>query len=105
LRYFRHQSAAGAGYNDEQIGKVMAWTGLPQLLLITLVPRLMKRFDAHYITLVGTSLFAASCRPGRIPPQRILKHATSTHPPCHIRQPSQMNKNVSRREGPPWPRL
>ena len=34
------------GYNAEQIGMVLAWTGLPQLLLIPLVPRLMKRFDA-----------------------------------------------------------
>ena len=34
------------GYNAEQIGMVLAWTGLPQLLLIPLVPRLMRRFDA-----------------------------------------------------------
>ena len=32
-------------YNAEQIGNVLAWTGLPQLLLIPLVPLLMKRFD------------------------------------------------------------
>ena len=31
------------GYNSEQIGMVLAWTGLPQLVLIPLVPRLMKR--------------------------------------------------------------
>ncbi|MGO4668233.1 MDR family MFS transporter [Bosea sp. 2RAB26] len=49
------------GYNAEQIGKVLAWTGLPQLLLIPLVPMLMKRFDVRYITFVGISLFAASC--------------------------------------------
>ncbi len=30
------------GYNAEQIGMVLAWTGLPQLLLIPLVPRLMQ---------------------------------------------------------------
>src|SRR6201995_4023136 len=30
------------GYNSEQIGMVLAWTGLPQLFLIPLVPRLMK---------------------------------------------------------------
>jgi MFS transporter, DHA2 family, multidrug resistance protein len=29
-------------YNAEQIGNVLAWTGLPQLLLIPLVPLLMK---------------------------------------------------------------
>ena len=31
-------------YNAEQIGKVLAWTGLPQLLMIPLVPLLMKRY-------------------------------------------------------------
>jgi MFS transporter, DHA2 family, multidrug resistance protein len=35
-------------YNAEQIGNVLAWTGLPQLLLIPLVPLLMKRFDARH---------------------------------------------------------
>ncbi len=47
-------------YNAEQIGNVLAWTGLPQLLLIPLVPLLMKRFDARYIAFVGISIFAAS---------------------------------------------
>ena len=41
------------GYNAEQIGNVLAWTGLPQLLLIPLVPLLMKRFDTRYIGFVG----------------------------------------------------
>ena len=49
------------GYNAEQIGMVLAWTGLPQLLLIPLVPMLMQRFDLRYITFVGIALFAASC--------------------------------------------
>ena len=48
------------GYNSEQIGMVLAWTGLPQLLLIPLVPRLMQRFDARLIIGVGFALFAAS---------------------------------------------
>jgi MFS transporter, DHA2 family, multidrug resistance protein len=47
-------------YNAEQIGNVLAWTGLPQLLLIPLVPLLMKRFDARYIGAFGIALFAAS---------------------------------------------
>src|SRR5580704_8080342 len=37
------------GYNSEQIGEVLAWTGLPQLILIPLVPKLMRRFDTRYI--------------------------------------------------------
>jgi DHA2 family multidrug resistance protein len=48
------------GYNSEQIGMVLAWTGLPQLVLIPLVPRLMKRFDARFIIGIGFVLFAAS---------------------------------------------
>jgi MFS transporter, DHA2 family, multidrug resistance protein len=48
------------GYNAEQIGMVLAWTGLPQLLLIPLVPRLMKRFDPRLMIGVGFALFAAS---------------------------------------------
>ena len=48
------------GYNAEQIGMVLAWTGLPQLFLIPLVPQLMKRFDARLIIGTGFVLFAAS---------------------------------------------
>jgi MFS transporter, DHA2 family, multidrug resistance protein len=47
-------------YNAEQIGKVLAWTGLPQLLLIPLVPKLMQRFDIRYIAFIGMSIFALS---------------------------------------------
>ena len=47
-------------YNAEQIGNVLAWTGLPQLLLIPLVPKLMQRFDARYIAVTGLLLFALS---------------------------------------------
>jgi DHA2 family multidrug resistance protein len=48
------------GYNSEQIGMVLAWTGLPQLVLIPLVPRLMRRFDARIVIGIGFALFAAS---------------------------------------------
>jgi DHA2 family multidrug resistance protein len=48
------------GYNAEQIGMVLAWTGLPQLVLIPLVPRLMKRFDPRLLIVIGFALFAAS---------------------------------------------
>jgi DHA2 family multidrug resistance protein len=48
------------GYNSEQIGMVLAWTGLPQLLLIPLVPRLMQRFDARLVIGIGFALFATS---------------------------------------------
>ena len=48
-------------YNAEQIGQVLAWTGLPQLILIPLVPKLMKRFDTRYIAFTGLLMFADSC--------------------------------------------
>jgi DHA2 family multidrug resistance protein len=48
------------GYNAEQIGLVLAWTGFPQLLLIPLVPSLLKRFDARLVIGTGFALFAAS---------------------------------------------
>lgn len=47
-------------YNAEQIGAVLAWTGLPQLVLIPLVPKMMQRFDIRYIAFAGMSLFAVS---------------------------------------------
>jgi DHA2 family multidrug resistance protein len=48
------------GYDAQQIGEVLAWTGLPQLLLIPLVPRLMRRFDARLLIVFGLILFAGS---------------------------------------------
>ena len=48
------------GYNAEQIGMVLAWTGLPQLFLIPLVPQLMHRIDARVIIGIGFALFATS---------------------------------------------
>lgn len=47
-------------YDAEQIGMVLAWVGLPQLVLIPLVPALMKRIDARLLVAVGFVLFAAS---------------------------------------------
>jgi MFS transporter, DHA2 family, multidrug resistance protein len=48
------------GYNAEQIGAVLAWTGLPQLILIPLVPKLMQRFDTRYVAFTGLAIFAYS---------------------------------------------
>jgi DHA2 family multidrug resistance protein len=48
------------GYNSEQIGEVLAWTGLPQLLIIPLVPMLMGRFDTRIIVILGLSVFGGS---------------------------------------------
>jgi MFS transporter, DHA2 family, multidrug resistance protein len=53
--------AATQGFDAAQAGAVVAWTGLPQLLVIPLVPLLMKRFDARLIVGIGLLVFAASC--------------------------------------------
>jgi MFS transporter, DHA2 family, multidrug resistance protein len=53
--------AVSQGFDAQQSGEVMAWTGLPQLLLIPFVPRLMRRFDSRFIVAVGLIIFAASC--------------------------------------------
>jgi DHA2 family multidrug resistance protein len=52
---------ATQGFNSEQVGKVMAWTGLPQLLVIPLLPSLMKRIDARLLVATGLLIFAGSC--------------------------------------------
>jgi DHA2 family multidrug resistance protein len=49
------------GYNSEQIGEVLAWVGLPQLLIIPFVPWLTARFDARMVVGAGLVVFAASC--------------------------------------------
>jgi MFS transporter, DHA2 family, multidrug resistance protein len=48
------------GYNAEQIGEVLAWTGIPQLVMIPLVPMLMRNVDIRVLIAIGFSLFAAS---------------------------------------------
>jgi len=48
------------GYNAEQIGEVLAWTGIPQLLMIPLLPRLMRLVDIRVLIGLGFTLFAAS---------------------------------------------
>ena len=53
--------AVAQGFDSEQIGEVVAWTGLPQLLVIPLVPFLMKRVDARLLVAVGLLVFAGSC--------------------------------------------
>jgi len=49
------------GYNSEQVGEVLAWTGFPQLAIIPFVPWLMKKIDARLLVAIGFALFAASC--------------------------------------------
>jgi MFS transporter, DHA2 family, multidrug resistance protein len=53
--------AIAQGFDAEQIGAVVAWTGLPQLVVIPLVPLLMKRIDGRLLAGVGLVVFAVSC--------------------------------------------
>jgi DHA2 family multidrug resistance protein len=53
--------AVAQGFDSEQVGEVVAWTGLPQLLIIPVAPFLMRRIDARLLVGVGLMIFAASC--------------------------------------------
>jgi DHA2 family multidrug resistance protein len=49
------------GYSATQIGKVIIWLGLPQLVVIPFIPKLMKHVDARIIIGFGVLLFGGSC--------------------------------------------
>jgi DHA2 family multidrug resistance protein len=49
------------GFDAQQIGMVMAWTGLPQLLIIPFVPFMMRHIDPRLLVGTGLMVFAASC--------------------------------------------
>jgi DHA2 family multidrug resistance protein len=49
------------GYNAQQIGYVVMWAGLPQLLLFPLMPLIMRIFDARLLVITGTLFFIVSC--------------------------------------------
>ncbi len=53
--------AVSQGFDAEQSGNVIAWTGLPQLFIIPFVPLLMKRVNSRALVGVGLAVFAASC--------------------------------------------
>jgi DHA2 family multidrug resistance protein len=48
------------GYNALQIGEVIMWMGLPQLLLIPLVPKLMTFVSPKWLCALGFGLFGAA---------------------------------------------
>jgi DHA2 family multidrug resistance protein len=53
--------AVAHGYSARQSGEVLAWIGLPQLVIIPFMPMLMKRFDVRWLLTAGFGLFAVSC--------------------------------------------
>jgi DHA2 family multidrug resistance protein len=48
-------------YNSIYIGRTMMWAGLPQLLILPFVPRILKHFDGRWVAFVGINIFAFSC--------------------------------------------
>lgn len=52
--------AEAHGYSARQSGEVMAWIGLPQLLIIPCMPWLMQRFDPRRLLSLGFLLFFIS---------------------------------------------
>jgi len=53
--------AVTQGFDAQQSGEVIAWTGLPQLVVIPFVPYLMGKIDPRLLVGAGTMIFAASC--------------------------------------------
>ena len=49
------------GYSAFQIGTVIIWMGLPQLVIIPFIPKLMQRFDARFLIGFGMLMFGSSC--------------------------------------------
>lgn len=49
------------GYSAWQIGQVLMWSGLPQLIITPFVPVLMKKIDPRVLVSFGFILFGASC--------------------------------------------
>jgi DHA2 family multidrug resistance protein len=47
------------GYSSQEIGGVMIWIGVPQLLLIPFLPKIMQRIEARWLVIAGYSLFIA----------------------------------------------
>ena len=47
-------------YNAQEIGSVMLWTGLPQLLVIPLVPWLLRKVEPRKMAMAGLILIAIS---------------------------------------------
>ena len=48
-------------YNALEIGEVLMWMGLPQLLVLPLVPKLTHKIDPRYLVSFGFLVFAISC--------------------------------------------
>ena len=50
-----------AGYNAAQSGSIMLLSGLPAILMMPILPRLLGRVDFRVLVIVGLLFFAGSC--------------------------------------------
>jgi MFS transporter, DHA2 family, multidrug resistance protein len=62
ITYILPQFLAGiAGYNAEQSGKVLILSGIPALILMPILPRLVGRVDLRLMVTLGLLCFAGAC--------------------------------------------
>jgi MFS transporter, DHA2 family, multidrug resistance protein len=47
-------------YNALDIGKIIMWSGIPQILVLPLVPKLVRRFDNRALASFGLTMFGIS---------------------------------------------
>ncbi len=50
-----------AGYNAQQSGMVMLVSGIPSLLMMPILPRLLRSVDIRFLVIAGVAFFASSC--------------------------------------------
>ncbi|MDZ3991890.1 MDR family MFS transporter [Pseudomonas sp. Teo4] len=62
VAYLLPQFLSGvAGYNAQQSGAVMLMSGLPAFLVVPLLPRLLARYDARLLVVIGIAALSLSC--------------------------------------------
>jgi DHA2 family multidrug resistance protein len=53
--------SATQGYSASQIGQVLIWSGLPQLVIMPFIPKIMEKFDARILIICGLIVYGVSC--------------------------------------------
>ena len=62
MTYVLPQFLSGiAGYNAEQSGQILILTGIPAMILMPILPRLMGRVDLRVLVTIGLLCFSAAC--------------------------------------------
>ncbi len=62
ITYILPQFLSGiAGYNAEQSGKVLILSGIPAMILMPILPRLIGRVDLRVLVTLGLLCFSAAC--------------------------------------------